>query len=140
MTKEERAIDLEKTRLSMVLLPIDIVQEIKERDKHRGNPKRPYIIIYDESSALADQAAVPDPIEIDNDNDDNDNDNDNPDDDLFSTNSDDDNGGNDPDDDNDPDEKYSQSTDDEKKNKNKRSKRKTPTSAIRSPRMITGQA
>ena len=39
-----------------------------------------------------------------------------------------------PDDDNDPDDHYSQSTDDEKKKIKKRSKRKNPTSAIRSPR------
>ena len=32
MTEEERAEDLEKTRLSMGLLPIDIVREMRERD------------------------------------------------------------------------------------------------------------
>ena len=62
MTEEERAVDLEKTRLSMGLLPIDIVQEMRERDKQRGNPKRPYISLDDEAAALALQTAVPDPI------------------------------------------------------------------------------
>ena len=33
MTEEERAEDLEKRRLSMGLLPIDIVQEMRKRDK-----------------------------------------------------------------------------------------------------------
>ena len=99
MTKEERAEDLEKTRLSMGLFPIDIVQDMRKR--YRGKPKRPYINLDDEAEALAEQAAVPDPIEI---GDDNDNDNDNPDDDLFSTDSNDDNGNNDPNDDTDPDD------------------------------------
>ena len=119
------------------MLPIDIVREMRKRDKQRGNPKRPYISLDDKAADLALQAAVPDPIEI---GDDNENDNNNSDDNLFSTDSDDDNGDNDPngendpDDDNDPNDHYSQSIDDEKKKKNKRSKRKTPTSAIRNPR------
>ena len=46
MTEEERAVDLEKTRLRMGMLPIVIVQEMKERDKQRGKPKRPHISIY----------------------------------------------------------------------------------------------
>ena len=95
MTKEERAEDLEKTRLSMGLLPIDIVRDMRKRD--RGKPKRPYMSLDDEAAALALQVAVPDPIEID---DGNDNDNH----DLFSTDSNDDNGNNDPNDDNDPDD------------------------------------
>ena len=99
MTKEERAEDLEKTRLSMGLLPEDIMLDMRKRD--RGKPKRPYISLDDKAAALALQTAVPDPIEIDNDND---NDNDNHDDDLFSTDSNDENGNNDPDDDNDPDD------------------------------------
>ena len=122
------------------MLPIDIVREMKERDKQRGNPKLPHISIYDKASTLAEQADVPDPIEIDDDNDDNYKDNDNPDDDLFSTNSDDDNSGNDPDDNNNPDDNYSQSTDEEKNKKKKRSKRKTPQVPSGVPGMLTGQA
>ena len=48
MTEEERAIDYEKTRLSVGMLPIETVREMieddrkrKERDKQRGNTKRP---------------------------------------------------------------------------------------------------
>ena len=95
MTEEERAVDIEKTCLSMGMLPMEIMREMKqrdrqrkERDKQRGNPKRP--------PESYDEAAVPDPIEIDDDNDDNDNESDKLDNDLFSADSDDDNGGNDP--------------------------------------------
>ena len=150
MTEEERAVDIEKTRLGMGMLLMEIVREMKERDKQRkerdkqrGNPKRPHISTYDETAALAEEAAVPDPIEIGDENDDNDNDNDKPDDDLFSAESNDDsdydNGGNEPDDDNDPDDEYSQSTDDENKKKNKRSKRKTPQVPFGVPGMLTRQ-
>ena len=66
-----------------------------ERDKQRGNTKRP--------SGNDGDAAVPEPFETDNDTDENDNVNDNRDDNLFSKDSDDNNGGNDPDYDNDPD-------------------------------------
>ena len=124
----------------MGMLPIDIVREMKERDKQRGNPKLPHISIYDEEAALAKEAAVTDPIEIDDENDDNDNDNDKPDDNLFSTESDNGNGGNDPDDDNNLDDDYYQSTDDEKKKKNNRSKRKTPQVPSRVKGMLTVQA
>ena len=33
MTEEERAVDIEKTRLSMGMLPMEIVREMKERDR-----------------------------------------------------------------------------------------------------------
>ena len=117
MTKEKRAIDIEKTRLSLGMHPIEIVRDMKEsdrqrkeRDKQRGNPKRP-------------------PNDNDNDNDKRDNE-------LFPADSDNDDGGNDPDSDDDPDDdnnpdddrnpddKYTQSTDDEKTKKKNRSKRK----------------
>ena len=106
MSEEERAIDIENTRLSMGMLPIEIVRDMKEndiqrkeRDKQRGNTKRPF--------GNDGDAAVPNPFEIDNDTDNNDNNNNNKqDDDLFSKDSDDDNGVNDPDYDNDPDECY----------------------------------
>ena len=47
MTEEERAEDLEKTRLSMGLLPKDIMLATRKRDKQRGKPKGPYISIDD---------------------------------------------------------------------------------------------
>ena len=89
-TPEERAIAYEKTRLSMGILPIETVQEMREnnrkraeRAKQRGKTKRP--------SGNDSNAAVPEPFEIDNDTDENDNDN--RDDDLFSKDSDNDKGG-----------------------------------------------
>ena len=49
MTKKERAIAYEKTRLSLGMLPIETVREMREDDrnraeraKQRGNTKRPY--------------------------------------------------------------------------------------------------
>ena len=49
MNEEERAIEVEKTRLSMGMLRIEIVRDMKEtdrqrkeRDKQRGNPKCPH--------------------------------------------------------------------------------------------------
>ena len=71
MTEEERAIDLEKTRLSMGMLPKAIMLAMKKRDKQRGRPKGPYISLDDEAAALALQAAVTNPIEIGDDNDNN---------------------------------------------------------------------
>ena len=71
MTEEERAEDLEKTRLSMGMLPKTIMLEMRKRDKQRGKPKGPYIIIDDKEEALAEQAAVTNPgypIEIGDDN------------------------------------------------------------------------
>ena len=49
MTEEERAEDLEKTRLSMGMLPKAIMLAMKKRDKQRGRPKGPYISIDFES-------------------------------------------------------------------------------------------
>ena len=157
MTPEERAIECEKTRMSMGMLPISIVRQMKaddikraERAKQRGNTSRPY--------GNDNNAAVPEPFEIDNDTDENDNgsDKDNREDDLFSNDSNDDNGkggyrdpnyaqgnepnDNDPGDNSDPDDDYTQSTDDEQTKKKNSSKRKNPTSAIRIPRMLTGHA
>ena len=151
MTEEEKAIDIEKTRLILGMLPIEIVRDMKEndkqrkeRDKQRGNPKRP--------SGNDGDAAVPDPFEIDNDTDDNDNDNDKRDDGFFSADNDDGNGDNDPDydndpdddnspdDDSDPDDEYTQSTDDEKTKKKNRSKRKTPQVPSGFPEILTGHA
>ena len=50
MTEEERAIDIERTRLSLGMLPISIMRDMKEndrqrkeRDQKRGNPKRPSV-------------------------------------------------------------------------------------------------
>ena len=125
MTKEERALDYEKTGLSLGMLPIETVREMreddrkrKERYKQRGNTKRP--------SRNDGDAAVLEPLEIDNDTGENDNDNDKRDVDLFSKDSDDDNSGNDPNYDNDPDDdndldddsdlddEYTQSTNDKK--------------------------
>ena len=64
MTKEERAVDFEKTCMSLVMIPIETVQEMKEddrkrkeRDKQRGNTKCP--------SGNDGDAAVPDPFEND---------------------------------------------------------------------------
>ena len=83
MTKEERAIAYEKTRLSLGMLPIESLREMREDDrnkteraKQRGNTKRPY--------GKDDDTAVTESFEIDNDTDENDNDNDNRDDNLFS--------------------------------------------------------
>ena len=68
MTEEERALDYEKTRLSLGMLPIETVREMreddrkrKERDQQRVNRKRP--------SGNYGDAAVPKPFEIDNDTD-----------------------------------------------------------------------
>ena len=41
MTEEERAEDLEMTRLSMGMLPKAIMLEMRKRDKQRGKPKDP---------------------------------------------------------------------------------------------------
>ena len=137
MTEEEIAEDLEKTRLSMGMIPKYIILEMRKRDKQRGKPKGPYISLDDKAAALVLQTAVPDPIEI---GDDNNNDNNgqsqdhqecanNTDDDLFSADSDDDNDNNYPNDDNDP-----MTNNLSQPKKKKRSKRKPPTSAIRNPR------
>ena len=76
MTVEERTIAYENTRLSMGMLLISIVQEMREDDrkrseraKQRGNTSRP--------SGNDNDAAVPELFEIDNDTDENDNDSDN---------------------------------------------------------------
>ena len=136
MTEEERAIVLEETRLSLGMLPIEIVRQMKaddkksaERDKQRANTKG---------------SAASKPLEIDNDDDENENysNNDKREYNLFSddSNANPDKGGyrdpddNDPGDDSDPEKDYSQSTDDEQTKKKKSSRRKTPTSAIRIPR------
>ena len=136
MTEEERSIKIEKTRLSLGMLPIAIVRQMKaddikraERSKQRADTSRP--------SGNDNNAAVPEPLEIDNDTDENDNDinNDNREDDLFSNDSNDDPDkggyrdpdythgrdndpdGNDPGDYSDPDGDYTQSTDDEQTKK-----------------------
>ena len=104
--------------------------------KKRGEPKSPYEDDMTEETDLTEQAAAPatgNPIEIGNDND-NDGwsqdqqecENDPDDQELFSAESDDNN------DENDPDDDYSQSSDGV--DKKKRSKRKNPTSTIRTPR------
>ena len=68
MTVEERAIAYEKTRLSMGMLPIATMREMRENDrkraeraKQRGNTSCP--------SGNDNNAAVPGPFEIDNDTD-----------------------------------------------------------------------
>ena len=135
MNKEERSIEIEKTRLRLGMLPIAIVRQMKaddikraERAKQRANTSRP--------SGNDNDAAVHEPLEIDNDTDENENDsnNDNREDNLFSNDSNDDNdkGGytdpndNNPGDNSDPDNDYTQSTDDEQTKKKNRSKRKNP--------------
>ena len=55
MTEEERDKYLEKTRLSMGLLPKDIMLDMRKRDKQRGKPKLPYISLYDGNSCLQSQ-------------------------------------------------------------------------------------
>ena len=88
MNKEERSIEIEKTRLSLGMLPIAIVRQMKADDikraesaKQRANTSRP--------SGNDNDAAVPEPLEIDDDTDENDNysDNDNREDNLFSNDS-----------------------------------------------------
>ena len=69
MIEEERAKDLEKTRLSMGMLPKDIMMAMRKRDTQRGKPNGSYIRLDDEAEALALEAPVPDPIEIGDDND-----------------------------------------------------------------------
>ena len=72
MTEEEKEEQLENMRLSMGMLPKDIMLAMKKR----GKPKGPYKIIDEayttKETALTDQSDVPDPgdpIEIGNDND-----------------------------------------------------------------------
>ena len=140
MTEEERFIDIEKTRLSLGMLPIAIVRQMKagdikraERAKQRANTRG---------------SAVPEPLEINDDTDENDNDNDNREDDLFSHNSNDDPDkggyrdpdGNDPGDNIDPDDDYTQSTNDEQTKKKNSSKRKPPQVPSGFPVMLTGHA
>ena len=108
MTEEERSIGIEKTRLSLGMLQMAIVRQMKADDikreetaKHRANIRG---------------TAVPEPLEIDDDAEENENnsDNDNREDDLFSndSNSDPNKVGyrdpddNDPVDDSDPDDDY----------------------------------
>ena len=129
MTPEERAEEIDATRKSMIMIPLEDLKAMQadhkrqeERDKQRADAK----------------GSIADPLEVDDDDyeEDNDNDNDKREDELFSndSNADPDKGGyrasydnepydndpddNDPDDndpggDDDPDEDYSQSTDDE---------------------------
>ena len=150
MTKEEKESEVDSLRQRMGMLP----KAVSMTAKKRGKPKSPYEADTTEEADLTEQAADPapgDPIEIGDDNDNNgwsqdqhgqDEDDNNispsrpprlqgcendPDDkELFSSESDDDN------DDNDPDDDYSQPSDGAYKKK--RSKRKTPTSTIRTPR------
>ena len=62
MTVEERAEDLEKTRLSVGMLPKAIMLAMKKRDKQRDRPKGPYISLDEEAAALALQAPISNPI------------------------------------------------------------------------------
>ena len=65
MTKEERAIAIEKTRLSSGMLPIAIVRQMKADDKKRAERAK--------QRAKTRGSAVPEPLEIDDDTDENDN-------------------------------------------------------------------
>ena len=128
MTPEEISIERDKTRLSLGLILMAALQQMKadakksaEREKQRADAKG---------------SAASDPLEIDNDNDKNENDsnNDKRGDKLFSddSNADPEKGGyrdpddNDPGDNSDPNEDYSQSTDDEQTKKKKSIRRRTP--------------
>ena len=78
MTPEERPIEIEKTRLSMGMLPMAIVRQMKADDKKSAER--------DKQGANAKGSATSKPLEIDNDDDENENDSDNDkrEDDLFS--------------------------------------------------------
>ena len=137
MTPEERSEEIEATRKSMGMIPMEDLKAMQadhkrqeERDKQRADAK----------------GSIADPLEVDDDNDEEDNENDNyrREEELFSvdSNADPDKGGyraiyandpddNDPDDndpggDDDPDEDYSQSTGDEQTKKKKEQKKKSP--------------
>ena len=60
MTEEEREEELEKLRLSMGMLPKDIMLAMKKRCK----PKGLYISIDYKEASLAEQADVPDPLPV----------------------------------------------------------------------------
>ena len=81
ITPEERTIEIEKTRLSMEMLPMAIVQQMKADDKKRAERAK--------QRANTRGSAVPEPLEINNDADENENDSDNDDreDDLLSNDS-----------------------------------------------------
>ena len=150
MTKEERAIALEKTRLSLGMLPIAIVRQMKANDRKRAERAK--------QRANTRGSAVPEPLKIDDDTDENDNDsdNDNREDGLFSNDSNDDpdkGGYRDPDythgrdnnpdendtgDDSDPEYDYTQSTDDEQTKKKSSRKIKPPQVPSGFPVMLTG--
>ena len=112
MTPEERSIEIEKTRLSMGMLPVAIVRQMKADEKKRAERAK--------QRANTRGSAVPEPLEIDDDADENENDSDNNnrEDDLFSNDSNDDpdKGGyrdpddNDPGDNSDPNDDYSELT------------------------------
>ena len=153
MNKEEKEAEVDGIRQQLGMLP----KAVSMTAKKRGKPESPYEADTTEEADMTNQVATPapgDPIEI---GDDNDNDNDgwshdqhgqdkdednisltqpprlqgcenDPDNkELFSDKSNDDN------DDNDPDEEYSQPSNGA--DKKKRSKRKTPTSTILTPRI-----
>ena len=100
MTPKERAIDIEKTRLIMGMLPMAIVRQMKADDKKR--------VERDKQRANTKGSAASEPLKIDNDDAENENDSDNDkrEDDLFSddSNADPDKGGYRDPDDNDPDD------------------------------------
>ena len=66
MTPEERAKAYENTRLSMGMLPIAIVQEMKEDDRKRAERAKQRVTT-SRPSGNDNDAAVPEPLVIDDD-------------------------------------------------------------------------